>query len=700
MGFLVAVDTGGTFTDIVVHDEKGRLNLFKAPTTPANLVGGIFDAISRAAEGYHLPLSEFLEATDRLIHGTTVATNAVLTGTIAKTGLICTKGFRDILLTRTGGKPPGTMFKHMNYPEPYIPRYRTLGVKERINVDGEIETPLDEDDVRAAIRQFKKWKVEAIAVCLLWSIVNSVHEKRVAEIIREEWPQGYYSLSHEVNPVLREYYRTSTTAIDASLKPALSRYLGRLEEQLKENGYTKRFLIVNSNAGVMTSSEMAYSPIYSVKSGPCTGPAAAWALVEAEGLPNNVIVADMGGTSFDVSVITAGEILSTLVSSIRTYHYSNPSVDVATIGAGGGSIGWLDPGGLIHVGPQSAGALPGPACYMQGGKEPTVTDADVVLGYLNADYFLGGTMRLDPKLSEKVIRKKLAEPMGMEIAEAANLMYTVVNQNMVSSIEEVTIRRGIDCREYTMVASGGAGAVHCAAIARELGMNKIIISKLAAGLCAFGALSSNLKIERAQSYITLTDDFDYEGVNNVLDALEKDADAFLMEAGVSPEARKVEFILAARYPYQAWEIDVILPWRRITPEVIPQLIDLFHETHEATYGYHEEGSAVECVNWLVRAIGLMPKISLPDIPFATQDISSAMKGKRKVYFGKKKSFIETPIYDGSILRYGHKVPGPAIIEEPTTTIVVPEDFVVMVTRKGNYLMESRGNFLKVPEDKA
>ncbi|MBW1614001.1 MAG: hydantoinase/oxoprolinase family protein [Deltaproteobacteria bacterium] len=687
MGFKVAVDTGGTFTDVVVYDEKGRLNLFKAPTTPAKVTEGIFDCISTAAEFYHLPLSKFLEATDNLMHGTTVATNAVLTGAVAKVGIICTAGFRDILLTRTGGKPPGTMFKHMNYPEPYIPRYRTLGVKERINADGEIEIPLDEDDVRAAIRQFKKWKVEAIAVCLLWSIVNPVHEKRVGEIIREEWPEVYCSISHIVNPVIREYYRTSTTAIDASLKPALSEYLGELEDQLAENRYTKGLLMVNSNAGVMTSRQMADFPVYAVKSGPCTGPAAALALIEAEGLPNNIILGDMGGTSYDISVITGGTILSTTISTISDYHYSNPSVDVVTIGAGGGSICWLDSGGLVHVGPQSAGSLPGPACYMKGGKELTVTDVDVVLGYINPDYFLGGRMRIYPELSEKLIKEKISAHLGIGVTEAANLVYTVVNQNMVSSIEEVTIRRGIDCREYIMIACGGAGAIHGAYIARELGINKVLISKLAAGLCAFGALASNLKIERVQSCITLTDDFNYERVNNVLEALAKDADAFLMKAGVTQDKRKIEFILQARYPYQAWEIDVSLPWRRITPEVLPKLVDLFNEAHQANYGYHEEGSTVECVNWMVRATGLMPKISLPDVPFATEDISSAIKGKRKVCFGK--DIIETPIYDGSKLGRDHKILGPAIIEEAMTNIVVPEDFGVKMTRKGNYLMEKR-----------
>jgi len=433
MKFSIGVDIGGTFTDVVVYDSEGHLNLFKVATTPTNLIEGVFDGISKAAKYYYLSMERFLRSTDALMQGTTVATNAILTATVAKTGLICTKGFRDILLLRTGGKSgEETMFKHYDYPEPYIPRYLTLGVEERINAKGEVVTTLNEDEIRAAIRRFKKWKVEAIAVCLLWSVVNPLHEKKVAEIIEEDWPGVYKSISHKVNPVLREYYRTSTTAMDASLKPIISQYAAELEKGLRKNGYTEEILLVNSNGGVMTIDELLEFPIYSVKSGPSEGPVAGLFLAEAEGSGNNVLVADMGGTSFDVSICTSGNIESTVVSTIGDFHYSNPSAEVNTIGAGGGSIAWLDSAGLIHVGPQSAGALPGPACYMQGGEEPTVTDANVILGYINPDYFLGGEMKIDAKLSESVIKEKIAEPMKMGVVEAANLIYSVVNQNMVA----------------------------------------------------------------------------------------------------------------------------------------------------------------------------------------------------------------------------------------------------------------------------
>lgn len=687
MEFTVGVDIGGTFTDTVVGDGKGEVRLFKSNTTPLEFRRGIFDCLELAAGYYKLSLEDFLSKVKSLVHGTTIATNAVLTGKVAKTGLLVTKGFRDILLYRHGGRAGEMMFSHRAYPEPYIPRYLTKGVGGRINSEAGEETPLNEEDVGAAIRDFKKWGVEAIAVSLLWSIVNDTHERRVAEIIAQEWPEALVTISSEVNPILREYFRTSSTAMDASLKPFFSKYVEDLRDELVQRGYKGRLLMVNSNGGVMTAEEMIKLPIYAVKSGPSMGPVAGLYFARERG-SNNVIVADMGGTSFDVSLVEKGVILSSLFSQVLDTHYSTPCVDVISIGAGGGSIAWLDPGKLTHVGPSSAGALPGPACYMRGGQEPTVTDSNVILGYLNPDYFLGGRMKIDPTLAEKVIKEKIAEPLSLSTVEAASVIHAVVNQNMVSAMEDISVKRGIDPREYSVVAGGGACGIHIARIARELRLKEVIVPKLASGLCAFGMLVCDLKIERARSLQTKTDNFDYEGVNATLRALAEEAEDFLARVGVPRDNREIKFSVAARYPFQVWEINVPLPAKRITPEELPILVERFHQLHESKYAFREK-QPVECVHWVVTATGYMPKYEPPMMGLGKDASTIALKGERDVYWVETRSFVKTPLYDGSIMTPGSKVSGPAVIEEPETTVVIPPDFMLEVTPTNNYSLRPK-----------
>ena len=689
--YTVAVDVGGSFTDLVMADDHGTINLFKAPTVPESPAEGVFAALALAAQHYDMPLREFLTNTGALMHGTTVATNAVLTGNTAKTGLIINKGYEDLLAIDLGskGKPAEDMFRsHMAYPEPFIPRYLTAGVQGRINAEGGIETPLDEEDVRAAMSQFKKWKVEAIAISALWSPVNPEHERRIAQIVREEYPGVVCSLSSEVNPVIREYERTSTTAIDAALKPNFSRYALELAERLGTQGYVGDLLMINSNGGVMKADELAELPIYAIKSGPSMGPAAGLALAQREGEGNNVVVCDMGGTSFDASLVAEGRIASTSANQVGPYHYNVPCVEVNSIGAGGGSIAWVDPGGLLHVGPASAGASPGPACYGMGGKEPTVTDADVVLGYVNPDYFLGGAMGLDARLSESTIKDKLADPLGMSVVEAASLVYAVVNQSMVKGLEEVSVRRGIDPREYLLVAGGGACATHVVPIAQELGIDKILVPRMAAGLCAFGTLFGDMMYQRARGTITRSSSFDYYAVNGSLSALEEEGQSFLARAGIPPDMTNLEFSMAARYPYQAFEIEVLLPWNRITPDELPQLVELFHQTHETRYGFSVD-DPVECVSLIVKAVGTRPQLRLAEGESGRGNVTAAVKGQRPAYFVQNRNFVETTIYAGQQLRHGDRIYGPAIVEEPQTTLVIPEDYQATVTKMGNYLVEPR-----------
>ncbi len=687
--FTIAVDMGGTFTDLVVADETGSVRLFKTASVPAAPVDGVINAVILAADHYGQDLTAFLGNTDALIVGTTMATNAVLTGNVAKTGLIINQGFEDLLTVGLGSKGKSTedMFRsHMAYPEPFIPRYLTVGVQGRINAEGGVETELDESQIRTAVTKLREWNVESFAICTLWSHVNPEHEKRIASIVKEEAPDTPFSVSNVVNPVIREYERTSTTAIDASLKPSFSRYVGELQHALAERGYRRDLLMTNSNGGVMKAEELAALPIFAIKSGPSIGPTAGLHLAQQEGLGNNVLVCDMGGTTFDASLTVEGRIASTNVNRVGPYHYNLPCVEVNSIGAGGGSIAWVDTGGLLHVGPNSAGAFPGPACYGFGGDQPTVTDADVVLGYINPEYFLGGQINIKTKLASEAIRETLATVLDLNVIETASLMYVVANQSMVKGLEEVTTRRGIDPRECLLIGGGGACGTHIVPMAQELGISRILIPRMAAGLCAYGTLLGDMIYQRARGVVTSSSDFDFTAVNRAMEELEEDGRQFLSRANIDPDKCRLEFSVSARYPYQAWELDFPLPWQRIHPEQLQQLVGLFHAAHEERYGFRVD-HAVECVSVMVRAIGMRSDLLLAEQESGTQDSSASIKGWRDAYSIENKNFTNTPVYAGESLSRGNRICGPAIIEEVQTTVVMPNHSRATVTRLGNYFIE-------------
>ena len=687
--FTVAIDMGGTFTDLVVADETENVQLFKVASVPGAPVEGIMNAVKLAADHYGYALTDFLHNTEALIVGTTMATNAVLTSKVAKTGLIINEGFEDLLTVGLGSKGKSTedMFRsHMAYPEPFIPRYLTVGVPGRINAEGGVETDLDEDQVRAAVSKLKQWNVESFAICTLWSHVNPDHENRIAAIVGEESPGTPCSVSSTVNPVIREYERTSTTAIDASLKPIFSNYVYELGRALTEQGYQQDLLMTNSNGGVMKADELAALPICAIKSGPSMGPAAGLYLAEQECLGNNVLVCDMGGTTFDASLTVEGRIASTSVNRVGPYHYNLPCVEVNSIGAGGGSIAWVDTGGLLHVGPTSAGASPGPACYGFGGDQPTVTDADVVLGYINPDYFLGGEMDIAPELASDAIKDRLVSVAGIDVVETAALIYVVANQSMVKGLEEVTTRRGIDPRACLLIGGGGACGTHIVPMAQELGIARILIPRMAAGLCAYGMLIGDIIYQRARGMVTSSRDFDFTGVNKAITELEEGGLQFLTRANIAPDKCRLEFSVSARYPYQAWELDFLLPWNRVTPKRLEQLVNLFHAAHEERYGFRVD-HPVECVSFMVKAIGSRSQLSQAKAKTEVEDGSTSIKGWRDAYCIERKEFVSTPIYAGDRLRRGNRVRGPAIIEELQTTVVIPEHSQATVTRLGNYLID-------------
>ncbi|MDD5399439.1 MAG: hydantoinase/oxoprolinase family protein, partial [Dehalococcoidia bacterium] len=552
MSYRLCIDIGGTFTDLVVSDPKGKVDIFKSPTTPGNYTDAFIETVKMAADNYDLPLKEFMAQCSTIEggyfgHGSTVSTNAIIEGKAAKTGLICTRGFRDILLAREGGKENPYNWQ-MEYPEPYIPRYLTISVGERINAEGGIEEKLNEDDVRQAIRQLKEYNVRAIAVALLWSIVNPVHELEIAKIIENEWPGIPYSLSHQVNPCIREYRRFSSTAIDASLKPLVGSYVAQLEKRLEAIGYKGQLSLLTSSGGVVSAEEFVRKPIFSVDCGPALAPSAGRLIAETDLGIDNIITTDMGGTSFDVACITGGEIAVSRETEVGGFMLGINKVDSKSIGAGGGSIAWVDTGGLLHIGPHSAGAVPGPACYNKGGTEPTVTDANVALGYLDPSYFLGGGMKLDKKLAVKAIEEKVAGPLKLSVEEAAYAMWGAVNASMSNVIQDITIWRGIDPREYTIVSGGGAGGMHIVAIAEELGVKKILIPRVAGALSAFGGAFADITSEFSLSKFTESGSFDFEGINSALDGLKKQAEEVFEHMRVPKKQRKLQVYAEARYP--------------------------------------------------------------------------------------------------------------------------------------------------------
>ncbi|HEU4797920.1 MAG TPA: hydantoinase/oxoprolinase family protein, partial [bacterium] len=487
----LAVDTGGTFTDLVVEDETGPYAIYKAATVPDDPVQGILDVLEVAAGERDVTLDSLLAQASILIHGTTRTLNAVLTGTTARTAFLTTAGHPDVLVLREGGRSEIFNLTHP-YPAPYVPRSLTFEVPERIGAAGEIVEPLDEVAVRRIITRLRELEVEAVGVCLLWSIVNPAHELRVGELLREHLAGVPITLSHQLNPCLREYRRASSTCIDASLKPVTASYLEDLSGRLGAAGFTGRLLIVTSAGGALDAEDVATAPIHSLHSGPAMAPVAGRFFAETETTRSTAIVADTGGTSYDVSVVRNGQILWTRETWLGRPFFGHmtgfPSVDVRSVGAGGGSIAWVDEAGLLHVGPKSAGADPGPACYGRGGRWPTVTDACVVLGVIDPDYFLGGQVPLHRQLSFDAIERHVGEPLQLEADEAAAAIMRVTTETMVGAIEEITIHQGIDPREAVLVGGGGAAGLNAVAIARRLRCPEVIVPLVGPVLSAAGAL--------------------------------------------------------------------------------------------------------------------------------------------------------------------------------------------------------------------
>ena len=667
----LAVDTGGTFTDLVVEDADGALRLFKCPTTPDDPVRGVLDVLAVASAALGLERRELLAACTLFFHATTRSINAVLTGTTARTAFLTTAGHPDILFFREGGRT-GTFDFTRPYPEPYVPRSLTFEVPERIGSLGEIVTRLDEDEVVAIAARLRAAEVEAVGVCLLWSIVNPVHERRVGEILERELPGLPLTLSHVLNPTLREYRRASSAVIDASLKPVMSAYLTSLEERLQAAGFGGRLLMVTSSGGMLDAADVGKAPIHSLGSGPAMAPVAGRYYASLDTGTDTAVVADAGGTSYDVSLVRRGRIPRTretwLGAPYEGHMTGFPSVDVRSIGAGGGSIAWVDDGGLLRVGPGSAGSVPGPACYGRGGERPTVTDAAVVLGTIDPEYFLGGAIRLDPEAAARAIREHVAAPLRLAVEPAAAAILQLATEHMVRAIEEITLYQGIDPRTAVLVGGGGAAGLNSVAIARRLGCATVVIPEVGAVLSAAGALMSDLAAEFAATLTTSTGAFDLERVNALLADLEQRCEAFAREAEADTADTEIELFAEARYPHQIWELEVPLRGRRFDgPAAVETLLADFHATHEEVFAIADRESQAEVVGWRARVRCRLQTRA------AGRVIGGGSRpggpGSRTVHFPGGGSF-ETRVLAFDDLSSGDVVEGPAIIESPVTTIVV------------------------------
>jgi N-methylhydantoinase A len=665
-----AVDTGGTFTDLVIEHDDGSFTIAKSSTTPSDPIAGVFDVLDKAAAARGTDRATLLGQGELFVHGTTRAINAILTGTAARTSLLTSQGHPDVLLFREGGRSDPFNFTRA-FPKPYVPRSLTFEVPGRIGSRGEEVVPLDEDAVARIAGELERRRVEAVAVCLLWSVVNPDHELRVAGLLRELLPGLPITLSHQLNPTVREYRRASAAAIDASLKPLMTSYLAQFEQRLQQAGFRGRLLMVTSSGGVLDAAAVAAAPIHSINSGPSMAPVAGRFHAECDADSETAVVADTGGTSYDVSLVRRGRIPLTRETWLGDPFFGHmtgfPSVDVTSIGAGGGSIAWVDPGGLLHVGPESAGAEPGPACYGRGGRAPTVTDAALVLGYLDPDFFLGGAMRLDREAAAEAVRRELAEPLGLDLDEAAAAIVSVATEHMIHAIEDITINQGIDPREAVLIGGGGAAGLNAVEIARRLGCRRLIVPYTGAALSAVGALLSDLTSTVARTFVTSTADFDLAGVNATLAALVAQCRAFIDGPGAGAESSQIELWAEARYPQQVWQLDVPVRVQHFAgADAVAALREEFHRTHLEVFAVSDPQAPVELIAWHARA---RCRLRAREIVAAAGGEEDEVSGWREAYFahgGRRPAPVLR--FDG--LRIGGRYEGPALVESSFTTVVV------------------------------
>lgn len=687
--YRLGIDAGGTFTDFILADRDGMVSLFKVLSTPNEPTLAIKNGLALITEETGVSAEEIVSNSDLCINGTTVGLNALITHNGARTGLICTKGHEDSIEIRLGHKEDGYRYDP-DYPPAtmLVPRHLRRPVSERVISNGTVYTPMNEQDVRDACSYFIKEGVESVAISFVWSVLYPAHENRAAEIVREMMPDVRLTIGAQLYPQVREYTRTSTAIVNAYLAPILQRYVDAIDAYFQGLGSKNPVRYFQSNGGLALGRVVSNQSVYAINSGPASAPQAALDIAAPWG-DKNIITCDMGGTSFDITLTKDGKANVNKNIDFLRYRIGIPMIQVETLGAGGGSIGWIDSMGLMQMGPQSAGAEPGPACYGQGGDNPTTTDANLTLGYLNGDGLVGGRLPLDTELAHKAIQTKLADPLGLSLEKAAYGMFTIVNNNMVNAIRRVSVERGYDPRDFVLMAAGGATAAHITALAREMGIRKVLISKLASGLCAYGQIISDVKYNyMAPAPIRLDSEGSGAQLNDLFTGLEARGAEDLSGDGFADTDISISRSLDMRYVGQVHECTVEIENFEITQSSLEQIKTAFHARHRELYTYDELHNPVEVVNVESTIIGHVAKPTRMKIA-AGRGADANLKGHREMVFSIEGQLQSTPVYDGSGLGAGDRIDGPAVIEEVTTTIVIEPGWQVDLHETGVYVLTAQ-----------
>ncbi len=677
--YVLGVDVGGTFTDLaLVRLDDGSTIYHKTPSTPHDPSEAVARGIKELLENSAVPAS----AIKYFGHGTTVATNALIVGKVAKTALITTDGFRDILEIRRQRQPHNYDIR-MAKPTPPVPRHLRLEVRERTYLFGRENIAPDETVISSHVDLLKAEGVDSVAICFLHAYHNSAHEERIADLIRAAFPEVFVCASHEVMAEFREYERISTTVLNASLGPVMISYLSNLEASAKSIGVVAP-KILQSNGGVASPREAGNNPVRTLASGPAAGVTGAAHLSTNANFPD-IITFDVGGTSTDVCLIQNGEALIAREREFNGYPVRFPMTDVHSVGAGGGSIAWVDSGGFLHVGPRSAGADPGPACYGLGGDEPTVTDANVVLGRLRQDALLGGRMPIEAALARNAIEEKIARPMGLNIEEAAEGILTILNENMMQAIRVISVEQGFDPRNFALSAFGGAGPLLAARLASELGISTILVPEGPGLLCALGLLVADVRSDFSLTKILNLTEIDCDTVNKAFDEIEVETNQWFDKEGIDSELRRINRAVDMRYVGQSHELTVQVPNGKLTAASLDQLADSFRLEHERVYGY-ATNAPLQLVTFrsVAKASITSPPEYLPSKEKSKTE--EAIIEVRPVYFGSTGGFVDCPVYDRTKLAPGSVLNGPAIVEQMDTTTVLPPEQKLSCDQNGNLVI--------------